>query len=264
MSKTKGKVIAFACDKGGVGKTTVAYNVAALLQSKGHKVLAIDTDRQHNLTQAELVFNGTGIPGEGRHSYALLEDPSIDVFDLIAKGPNFDIIAGTRKLTDADKMLDPLRANRLFSNALKKLKQEYDYIIVDTPTGSTLTTRLSMLASDIVIVPMDFEAFGLSGTYIMFEIVDEYIEDGRRSERNLWIIPSKIDTRLNVHKKIDYEIQKEPEFENHTKKELSIRRATAVGEAIADGEPMIRWDSKAAVTKDFDRLADFIVEELSK
>ncbi|GAK90559.1 chromosome (plasmid) partitioning protein ParA [Nonlabens ulvanivorans] len=156
-----GKIIAIANQKGGVGKTTTAVNLAASLGVLEKKVLLIDADPQANATSGlgidvETVENGT---------YQLLEH-TVPALELIIKtdSPNLDIIPAHIDLVAIEiELVDKDQREYMMREAVVPLKEVYDYIIIDCAPSLGLLTLNALTASDSVLIPIQCEYFALEG-----------------------------------------------------------------------------------------------------
>ena len=154
-----GKIIGVANQKGGVGKTTTAVNLAAALGVLEKKVLLIDADPQANAT------SGLGIEEVNFSTYNLLEH-SADVKDCIQKtsSPNLDLVPSHIDLVAAEiELVDRDKREYMLKKALEEVKSEYDYIIIDCAPSLGLITVNALTAADSVIIPIQCEYFALEG-----------------------------------------------------------------------------------------------------
>ena len=154
-----GKIIGVANQKGGVGKTTTAVNLAAALGVLEKKVLLIDADPQANAT------SGLGIEEVNYSTYNLLEH-SADVKDCIQKtsSPNLDLVPSHIDLVAAEiELVDRDKREYMLKKALEEVKSEYDYIIIDCAPSLGLITVNALTAADSVIIPIQCEYFALEG-----------------------------------------------------------------------------------------------------
>ena len=155
-----GKIIAFANQKGGVGKTTSCVNIAAALGILGHKVLIIDLDPQGNTT------SGYGIIKRGlEHSTYSVILGDDDIKNAIVKTKfNVDVLPSSTKLAGAAVelvMLDNRHAR--LRSALNRVNDNYDFIFIDCPPALDLLTINALSAADTVLVPIQCEFFALEG-----------------------------------------------------------------------------------------------------
>lgn len=157
-----GKIIAFANQKGGVGKTTTAVSVAACMGAKGKKVLLVDVDPQGNAT------SGMGVNKRqvSRSTYDLLVMDETEIENVIQKTEfqNVDILPSNMQLAGAEIELVDLenRTSRL-KQAILPVKDRYDYIIIDCPPSLGLITLNALTASDTILIPIQCEYFALEG-----------------------------------------------------------------------------------------------------
>ena len=156
-----GKIISFANQKGGVGKTTSCVNIAASLGLLGHKVLLIDLDPQGNTT------SGVGISKKGlKASTKELLSGEKSVRDIMVETPfqNLWVIPTNTTLAGAEfELFDSDEPEFSMKRALDEVKDEFDYILVDCPPSLGMLTINSFTASDGVIVPMQCEFYALEG-----------------------------------------------------------------------------------------------------
>ena len=155
-----GKIIAIANQKGGVGKTTTAINLGGCLGVLEYKTLIVDADPQANAT------SGLGLdPNNSKNIYDCLIN-EVDPSDLISKteNPNLDILPSHIDLVGAElEMINlPNREHKL-KQSLEKIKDRYDFIIIDCSPSLGLITVNSLTAADSVIIPVQCEYFALEG-----------------------------------------------------------------------------------------------------
>ena len=147
-----GKIISFSNQKGGVGKTTSAVNIAASLGVLGHKVLLVDLDPQGNAT------SGVGISKKSLkksiHDVLIGKCPAKEAI-ITTEFENLSIIPAHISLAGAEyNLYQGEGAERVMKNALDAIKDEYDYIIIDCPPSLSMLTINAMVASDGIIIPM--------------------------------------------------------------------------------------------------------------
>jgi chromosome partitioning protein len=238
-----GKIIAIANQKGGVGKTTTAVNLSGSLGVLEFKTLLIDADPQANAT------SGVGLdPKNTRNIYDCLIN-NVDPEELILKteNPNLDILPSHIDLVGAElEMINLPDREYLLRNALSKIKEKYDFIIIDCSPSLGLITVNALSAADSVIIPVQCEYYALEGLGKLLNTIK--IIQGRLNE-NLeieGIVLTMYDSRLRLANQVVDEVKA------HFQKlvfETLIHRTTKLAEAPSFGETIIMHDaaSKGAI-----------------
>ncbi len=234
-----GKIIAIANQKGGVGKTTTAINLGGCLGVLEYKTLIVDADPQANAT------SGLGLdPNNSKNIYDCLIN-EVDPSDLISKteNPNLDILPSHIDLVGAElEMINlPNREHKL-KQSLEKIKDRYDFIIIDCSPSLGLITVNSLTAADSVIIPVQCEYFALEGLGKLLNTIK--IVQGRLNT-NLeieGILLTMYDTRLRLANQVVEEVKmhfQEIVFDT------VIHRNTKLGEAPSYGETIIMHDASS-------------------
>ena len=164
------KVIAIANQKGGVGKTTTTVNLAACLAQKGRKVLLIDSDPQGNSTSG-LGFDKRDIK---KCIYdTLIDDVPMKELIIHSSYDNLDVLPATIQLAGAEIELVSLmnREGRLKSS-LERVKHDYDYVLIDTPPTLGFLTLNALVASDMVLIPIQTQFFALMGLSMILDLLE--------------------------------------------------------------------------------------------
>ena len=165
-----GRIIAIANQKGGVGKTTTAINLSACLAEKGQKVLAIDMDPQGNMT------SGLGLDKDSieKNIYDLMIGES-DVKEVLQKDAldNLDVIPTSIDLSAAEiELIGVEDKEYIIKNAIEKIKDNYDYVIIDCPPSLNMLTINAMTTADSVLVPIQCEYYALEGLSQLIHTVE--------------------------------------------------------------------------------------------
>jgi chromosome partitioning protein len=238
---SSGRVVAVANQKGGVGKTTTAINVATSIALSGRRVLLVDVDPQGNLT------SGVGFKGEraaaGTVYEALLTDGAPEAFVLPTKVQNLWLMPADRNLTGAEIEMVPLpeREHRL-KRVLDPLRAQYDYIFVDCPPSLGLLTLNALVAADAVLIPLHCEYFALEG-------LADLVGTMRRVRGALnpaldieGVLLTMYDDRTNLGQLVARDVR---EFFKEKVFNTIIPRNVRLGEAPSHGMPGVLYDAKS-------------------
>jgi chromosome partitioning protein len=241
ISNPPPKVLAVANQKGGVGKTTTAINLATSLAMTGHRVLLVDVDPQGNLT------SGVGRKGEradaGTVYEALLTDGPPASFILPTQIDNLSLIPADRDLTGAEIELVnmPAREHRL-RRVLSALRDQFDLIFIDCPPSLGLLTLNALVAADAVLIPLHCEYFALEG-------LADLVGTMRRVRSSLnptldieGVLLTMYDDRTNLGQLVARDVR---EFFKDKVFDTIIPRNVRLGEAPSHGMPGVLYDERS-------------------
>ncbi|MDY5496685.1 MAG: AAA family ATPase [Anaerobutyricum sp.] len=251
------RVISIANQKGGVGKTTTAINLSACLAEKGKKVLLIDMDSQGNTT------SGLGLEKNNLDEtiYEVLRD-EIEIEDVIVRVEdcfnNLSLIPANRNLAGAEiELITKENMQRILKNKLEKIKEKYDFIIIDCPPALGMLTVNAMTASDSVLVPIQCEFYaldGLSQLIYTIELIQENLNPDLYIEG---VVFTMYDARTNLSLQVVENVK--DNLDQNIYKTI-IPRNVRLAEAPSYGLPINLYDKRSTGAEAYHMLADEVIE----
>ena len=251
-----GRTIAIANQKGGVGKTTTAINLSACLAEKGKKVLAVDMDPQGNMTSGlgvdkdsveNTIYNL--IIGESKMEEVLIKD----VLE------NLDIIPTNIDLSGAEiELLDVEEKEYIVRNEIDKIKDNYDFIIIDCPPSLSMLTINAMTTADSGLVPIQCEYYAVEGLSQLIHTV-ELVRDRLNPKLTIeGVVFTMYDARTNLSLQVVENVKDNLE---QTIYKTIIPRNIRLAEAPSYGIPINKYDPKSAGAESYLRLADEVIDK---
>jgi chromosome partitioning protein len=249
------KIISLVNQKGGVGKTTSAINLATYLASAGKFVLLCDLDPQGNASSG-LGLDVRNIEKSLYHSMIGGEHPS----KIIIKNKNsgHDLIPASQDLAGAGVELIHLdnREFRLY-NVLREIRTNYDYIIIDSPPSLGLLTINGLVASDEIIIPVQTEYFALEGLSQLLGTIDLVRENLQPKLKVMGALLTMYDKRNRLSRQVVKEIQ--DHFPGHVFDSV-VPRSVRLAEAPGFGKSILNFDSLSKGARAYKNLAREIIE----
>lgn len=238
------KIIAIINQKGGVGKSTTAFTLASGLKNKGYKTLCIDMDAQGNLSYT-----------------ANANDDLLTIYDLLAEDANinqaiqhtknFDLIASSKALSGADGFITDIGKEYKLKEILESVKNNYDYIIIDTPPALGILTVNALTACDSVIIPAQADIYSLQG----IEQLSKTIQPIKKYCNDKLKIDGILLTRYSPRAILSREVA---EIANDLAQNLNtkvfkstIREAIAVKESQINKQSLFDYAPNSNVTNDY-------------
>ncbi|MCL4386702.1 MAG: AAA family ATPase [Actinobacteria bacterium] len=253
IEKFSGKIIAVANQKGGVGKTITAINIAAYFASYGYKTILIDMDPQSNATSG-LGFSQDKIKISTYSLIIYSEDPNKAI--LNTQYENLKLIPSTKQLSGAEvELVTVFKREFRLKEAIQKLEENYDFIIIDCPPSLGLITINALSAAKDILIPIQCSYFALEGVTQLLNIID-MVKRSLNVKLEVQGVFMTMYSRSNLADGIINEIKNYfgDKFYNSI-----IPKNVRLDESASHGKPIIAFDKNAKGAKAYDELAKEII-----
>jgi chromosome partitioning protein len=245
------RVVAVVNQKGGVGKTTTAVNVAACLAKLGKRILLVDCDPQGNATTGLGIDKGA-LTGS-LYDVLVNQAPIAEVIQHDVSVAGLDVAPATLDLSGAEmEMFSALSRERILKRCLKPAAGDYDYILIDAPPSLGLLTLNILTAADSLIIPIQCEFYALEGITQLMNVVERVRTHLNPGLQIGTVVLTMHDERINVSRQVVAEVRG---YFGDCVASTIIPRNIRLSEAPSFGQPIVVYDPKSKGAQAYTELA---------
>ncbi len=254
-----GKIISVANQKGGVGKTTTAINLAAALAMADMRVLVVDTDAQANCTSGLGVEKGSVAK---TIYHAIIHQEPLGSIILRTELENLSLVPADKSLTGAAiEMIELPDREFILKRLLEPIGADFDYILIDSPPSLNILTLNGLVAADSVLVPIQCEYFALEGVSDLFDTLNRVRHNFNPSLAIQGILLTMFDERTNLSAQVQADLKS---YFSDQMFSTIIPRNVRLAEAPSFGKPIILYDIRSKGAESYIRLAKEILNHEKK
>lgn len=251
-----GKIISIINQKGGVGKTTTAVNLAAFLADKGYKTMLVDADSQGNATSGLI----KDVEFEETLYDVLLDDVSIEEAVVKTDIKKLSILPASIDLAGAEiEMVSMEKREFLMKRKLDQVRDKYDFILIDCPPSLGLMTLNALVASQEILIPIQAEFYALEGLSQLVKTVQVVTRKLNPGLSILGILLTMFDGRTNLSLQVADEVKKY--FGNKVFRTV-IPRSVKLSEAPSFGEPILTYAPKSKGAEAYKKLCREVIKRV--